>query len=126
MRGIKWAIVGTVLLVASGCVLRGPMGRHRPDVAAFLSFDEGPLTFSRAYSSGDVGPFTIGDSRSVTRARLSTFPLLDQDKAQLSSTAPTWTVALRARNGGYTIYTLSFEGDRIASVRAFYSLFAGL
>jgi hypothetical protein len=58
--------------VTAGCVLRQPLGRRRPDLAALLSIDHG-LTFERTYSSGKVGPFSIEDRRSVTRQRLPAF-----------------------------------------------------
>ena len=125
MRPVLWATIGTLIILTAGCALRQPLGRSRPDLAALLSLDHG-LTFERTYSSGRVGPFDIGIARSVTRQRLSGFPLLDQDKAQLTGNAPTWTVALPAKSGGYSIYTLKFEGERLASVNAFYSVFAGL
>ncbi len=116
----------TLVAVTAGCALRPSLGRSRPDLAAFLSFDDGPLTFSRTYSSGRVGPFNVEDSRSLTRQRLSGFPLLEQDEAQLSGTDAVWRISLPARSGGYTIYTLTFQGERIATVNAFYSIFAGL
>src|SRR4051794_25604428 len=96
MRSIHWTIIGAILVVTVGCALRPSVGRSRPDLAALVSFDGEPLTFARTYSSGKVGPFTIGDSRKVTRQRLSALPLLDQDKAQLGGEAPTWRVALPA------------------------------
>jgi hypothetical protein len=128
MRPLKWVVIGTLLVVIAGCALRPTLGRSRPDLAALLSFDapDGPLTFERTYSSGKVGPFIIGDSRSVTRERLSTLPLDDEDKAQLGGKGSTWRVGLPAKSGGYNIYTVHFESERIASVEAFYSVFAGL
>ena len=126
MRPFHWAVIGTLAVVTAGCALRPSLGRSRPDLAALMSFDGDPLTFERTYSSGKVGPFTIGDSRSVTRERLSTFPLDDQEKTQLSTKESTWRVGLPAKSGGYNIYTLHFQGDRIGSVEAFYSVFAGL
>jgi hypothetical protein len=109
-------------LVGAGCAVRPALGRSRPDLAALLSFG----TFERTYSSGNVGPFTIGERRNVTRQRLATFSLLEQDKAQLAGNAATWRVALPAKSGGYNVYTLNFEGKQLASVKAFYSVFAGL
>jgi len=126
MRGSSWALIGAFVMMGAGCALRPSLGRSRPDLAALLSFDGGPLTFERTYSSGTVGPFSIGESRAVTRRRLSSFPLLDQDKAQLNGNRATWTAALPSKSGGYNIYTLSFRAERLASVRAFYSVFAGL
>ena len=126
MRPIAWALIGTLLAVAVGCASRPSLGRSRPDLAALLSFDGGPLTFERTYFSGSVGPFTVGESRGVTRRRLSSFQLDDQDKAQLNGNGPTWRVALPSKSGGYNIYTLNFKAERLASVKAFYSAFAGL
>ena len=91
-----------------------------------MSFDDGPLTFSRAYTSRTVGPFTIGESRSVTRQQLANLRLLEQDKPQLAGKEANWRIALPARSGGYSIYTLTFEGEQLVAVKAFYSLFAGL
>lgn len=123
----KWIIAGIALAAVAGCASRSWVGRSRPDLAALLSFEEGrPLTFARTYTAGKVGPFTIGENRSTTRECLSAFPLLDQDKGQLTGEASNWTVALPARSGGYNIYTLKFAGDHVVSVRAFYSMLAGL
>lgn len=123
----KWLIAAIALTIGGGCASRPWVGRSRPDLAALLSFDDGtPLTFARTYAEGKVGPFTIGESRSATRERLSTFPLLDQDRGQLTGGASNWRIALPAKSGGYNIYTLKFAGGHVVSVRAFYSLFAGL
>ena len=113
-------------MIAGGCALRPSLGRSRPDLAALMSFDDGPLTFARTYSTGQIGPFTIGESRNVVRKRLSGLPLLDQDKAQLAGNAPDWSVSLPAESGGYNLYTLNFRDDRISSVKALNSVFAGL
>jgi hypothetical protein len=125
-QGTKVAIGALLVAVVAGIAFRQPMGRSRPDLAAILSFDDGPLTFARTYSSGVVGPFAIGDSREVTARRLSALPLLAQDRPQLSGKAAVWRVALPAKSGGHAIYTLRFERERVATVKAFYSMFAGL
>lgn len=123
----RWLIAGIALAAVGGFASRPWVGRSRPDLAALLSFDDGtPLTFARTYTAGKVGPFTIGESRRSARQSLSTFPLLDQDRGQLTVEASSWRVALPARNGGYTIYTLKFAGGHVVSVQAFYSVFAGL
>jgi hypothetical protein len=126
VRGRNLIIIAVLVVVATGCALRPSVGRTRPDLAAAVSFDDGPLTFSRTYNSGEVGPFTVGESRSRTRRRLASFRLLEQDQAQLNGGDARWTVALPAQSGGYSIYTLTFEGERLTSVKAFYSLLAGL
>lgn len=123
----RWLIAGIALAVVGGCASRSWVGRSRPDLAALLSFDDGtPLTFARTYAAGKVGPFTIGESLSATRARLSTFSLIDQDRGQLTGEASSWRVSLPAQSGGYNIYTLKFARGELVSVRAFYSVFAGL
>lgn len=127
MVSARWLIAGIALAIVGGCASRSWVGRSRPDLAALLSFDDGtPLTFARTYAAGNVGPFIIGESSSATRARLSTFSLLDQDKGQLTGEAPSWRVSLPAKSGGYNIYTLKFAGGELVSVRAFYSVFASL
>ena len=126
MRVRHWTIVVILVVIAAGWALRPSLGRSRPDLAALVSFDDGPLTFSRTYTEGEVGPFTIGDSRSATRQRLASFQLLEQDTPQLSGKEARWRVALRAQSGGYSIYTLTFQGERLTTVKAFYSLLAGL
>jgi hypothetical protein len=123
----QWLIAGIALATVGGCASRPWIGRRRPDLAAILSFDDGiPLTFARTYTEGEVGPFTIGESRRATRERLATLPLLDQDRGQLTGEASSWSVALPAKSGGYSIYTLKFASGHVLSVRAFYSMFAGL
>ena len=123
----RWLIAGIGLAVVGGCASRPWVGRSRPDLAALLSFDDGhPLTFARTYTAGKVGPFTIGESRGAARERLSSLPLLDQDRGQFSREASSWRVSLPAKCGGYNTYTLRFAGDRVVSIRAFYSVIAGL
>ena len=123
MRYIKWVIISSLIVVSAGCVLRPSLGRSRPDLAALLSFDGEPLTFERTYTSGNVGPFTIGDTRLVTMQRLSTEPLRDRDM-ELHGTPASWTAVLPARSGGSCLYTLNFEGERLTKVKAFYSVWA--
>ena len=122
----KLVIIALLVAVTAGCALRVPLGRSRPDIAALMSFDDGPLTFARTYDTGQVGPFTIGQSRGVLREHLLIGPLLAEDRVQLASDAPVWRVALPAKSGGYNIYTLNFMDDQLVSVEAFYSIFAGL
>lgn len=126
MQGRHWTIIVILVVVAGVWALRPSLGRSRPDLAALVSFDDGPLTFSWTYKEGEVGPFIIGESRSTTRQRLANLSLLEQDEAQLRGQEAKWRVALPAQSGGYSIYTLTFAGERLASVKAFYSLFAGL
>lgn len=116
----------TVALIVTAVFTRGPLGRTRPDLAAWFSFDGAPLTFSRAYTSGRVGPFTIGDTHAEIIQRLSSQRILAQDSPQLSKSLPEWTVSLPADCGGYVTYTITFNADRAFSIRTFYSVFAGL
>lgn len=118
--------VTATALIAAGFLVRGPVGRTRPDLIAWLSFDGGPLTFSRSYRSGSVGPFRVGDTHAATIDRLSSQHVLAQDMPQLRREQPVWKLSLPAASGGYVTYTITFAADRITSVRAFYSVFAGL
>jgi hypothetical protein len=120
-----WASA-TVALIVAGVLLRGPLGRTRPDLMAWFSFEDGPLTFSRSYRSGTVGPFRVGDIHAMTVDRLSSQHVLAQDMPQLWKERPEWTLSLPAASGGYVTYTITFTADRVTTVRSFYSVFAGL
>jgi hypothetical protein len=120
-----WAIA-TVALIVAGVLARGPIGRTRPDLVAWFSFDDGPLTFSLNYRSGSVGRFKVGDTHAATIDRLSSQHVLAQDMPQLGEKQPVWKLSLPAASGGYVTYTIMFAADRITSVRVFYSVFAGL
>lgn len=115
-----------VALIITAVLARGPLGRTRPDLAAWFSFDGAPLTFSHTYTSGRAGPFTIGGTRAEIIQRLSSHHMLAQDIPQLSKSQPEWIVSLPADGGGYVTYTIAFTADRSVSVRTFYSVFAGL
>jgi hypothetical protein len=125
-RGKLIWVTATVALIVTAVLARGPLGRTRPDLAAWLSFDDGPLTFSRAYTSGRVGPFTIGDTHAAVVERLSSQHVLAQDVPQLSKNRSEWTVSLPASAGAYVTYTIAFTADRAVSIRTFYSVFSGL
>lgn len=124
-RKLIWA-GATVALIVAGVLARGPVGRARPDLMAWFSFDDGPLTFSNSYRSGSVGPFKVGDTHAATIERLSSQHVLAQDMPQLWNEQPVWKLSLPAVSGGYVTYTITFSADRITSVHAFYSVFAGL
>ncbi len=125
-RGI--IIFGTILIVAITCasLARHTLGRTRPDLVAWFSFDDGPLTFARVYTSGSVGPFRVGDTRAATASRLSKVQVPAQDMPQLWRQRPQWSLSLPSRGGGYSTYTITFTDDRVMSIQAFYSVFAGL
>lgn len=125
-RGKLIWTTATVALIVVGGLVRAPVGRTRPDLMAWFSFDDGPLTFSRSYRSGGVGPFKVGDTRAATIERLSSQHVLAEDMAQLRKEQPVWRLSLPAVCGGYVTYTITFAADRVTSVRAFYSVFAGL
>lgn len=113
-------------LIVTGILVRSPLGRTRPDLAAWFSFDDGPLAFSHKYTSGRVGPFTVGDTSAATIDRLSSQHLLAEDIPQIQGKLPRWRLSLPARTGGYVTYTIMFAGGRITSINAYYSMFAGL
>lgn len=125
-RVIKFLVVGMLIAVAVAYAVRPTLGRTRPDLAALISFDDGLFGFAETYSAGRVGPFTVGDTRSTTVERLRRISLLEQDQAQLRTKSAVWRLALPAKSGGWAIYTLRFDDERIVSVKAYYSVFAGL
>jgi len=58
--------------------------------------------------------------------RLKAASLLDQDKPQLDNDDSERRFAIPAPTGGYSIYTVKFSRDQVASVQSFYSCLAGL
>ena len=125
-RPTKLLLFGVLAAVVAGVAIRPHLGRTRPDLAALLSSDDGLFGFAETYTSGQVGPFNIGDTRSQTVARLENVRLLNQDQAQLRTNSSSWRIAVPAKSGGWAIYTLRFQDERVTSVKAYYSLFAGL
>jgi hypothetical protein len=117
------ALIGTSICAS---LARQPVGRTRPDLAAWFSFDDGPLTFSSVYTSGSVGPFKVGDTHATTVDRLSKVDVLAQDMPQLQQQRPEWRLSLPSQGGGYSTYTVTFTGDRVTAIRSYYSIFAGL
>ena len=122
-----WALAfaGIVSIVVALVALRQTLGRERPDLLAWISFDDGPLAFSKTYQSGRIGPFEVGQSRTQTLARLRSMTLLEQDRPQLQNAGP-WRISLPARSGGYVTYTVNFERGNVRDVRAYYAVLAGL
>ena len=127
-KKLRIVVIAVTLVIALPFAMRQTFGRSRPDLAAWFSFDEGTLwTFSKTYHDGTVGPVSVGESRQILKTRLLALGQLDlTDKSQLFDAAPEWRFGLPARSGGYIIYTINFESDRVVSVQPFYSVFAGL
>ena len=126
-RGTKIAtIVVLSVVTVAGCASRHSLGRSRPDLAALISVDDGLFGFAETYTTGSVGPFKIGDTRAGTIGRLERIRLFPDDRAQLQQNSPSWRLSIPARSGGHSVYTLRFANERIVSVRAYYSVFAGL
>ena len=123
---LKLLLVSVLIAAVVAYSARPTLGRTRPDLAALISFDDGLFGFAETYTAGQVGPFDVGDTRSETVERLRSFSLLEEDQAQLRTNSAVWRLALPAKSGGWAIYTLSFDDERITSVKAYYSLFAGL
>ena len=115
-----------LIAAAAACAALPTLGRTRPDLAALISFDDGLFGFAETYTAGRVGPFRVRDTRSTTVERLRSFSLHEQDEDQLQTNNAVGRLALPAKSGGWAIYTLRFKDDRIASVKAYYSIFAGL
>jgi hypothetical protein len=125
-QGIKFLLAGALIAVVSGCVARQALGRTRPDLAALISCDDGIFAFAETYTTSDVEPFRIGDSRTETVARLRHIQLLEHDQAQLRTSDARWRLAVPAKSGGWAVYTLWFKDERVTAVKAYYSVFAGL
>ena len=127
-KKLRIVVIVLALVIALPFGMQQTFGRSRPDIAAWFSIDEGMLwTFSKTYHDGTVGPVSVGESRQTLKARLLALGQLDEaDKSQLLDAVPEWRFGLPARSGGYTIYTINFESDRVVSVQPFYSVFAGL
>ena len=126
-RRTKIATMVVLLVTAvAGCATRHSLGRTRPDLAALLSVDDGLFGFAETYTKGAVGPFRVGDTREATIDRVENIRLFPDDQAQLQEMRQNWRLAIPAKSGGYAIYTLRFENERVVSVRAYYSVFAGL
>jgi hypothetical protein len=123
-----WAfgLVGLAVAVVIVVALRQTLGRERPDLLAWVSFDDGPFAFAKTYKNGRVGPFDVGQTRAQAVGRLSDLSLLEEDRPQLHQNAPKWRVSLPARSGGYVTYTVRFDHERVRDVQAYYAILAGL
>lgn len=124
----KSAIVAAVfaVLVVTHFGVRAIYGRDRPDLAAWVSSDDGLWSFEKEYTSGAIGPFAIGESRDYARAKLSTTKLFENDVAEIDKPSGDWRIALPAKSGGYVIHTVEFADERVSSVKVYYAVFAGL
>ena len=113
-------------LVAGHLGVRSAYGRDRPDLAAWMSFDDGLWAYQYTFRNGAVGPFIVGQSRNDARKQLEGEYLFDHDRQQVAEASGDWRIALPAQSGGYVIYTVQFKDDQIASIKPYYSVFAGL
>ena len=124
---IKAVLVGVLVAVLTTHFgIRSAFGRHRPDLTAWVSFDDGLWAYQHTFRDGSVGPLTVGQSRSSARKKLENLHLFDHDRRQIAKPAGDWRIASPAGSGGYVIYTVQFDADRVASVKSYYSVFAGL
>ena len=115
-----------VAVVTTHFGIRSAFGRDRPDLAAWVSFDDGLWAYQQTFCDGSVGPLTVGQSRSSARKKLENLRFFDQDRRQIAELAGDWRIASPAGSGGYVIYTVQFDADRVASIKSYYSVFAGL
>jgi len=115
-----------LVLVTAHIGVRSAFGRERADLAAWVSYDDGLWTYQRTFRDGAVGPFLVDQSRNAARNQLKTARLFDLDRLQVTKPSGDWRIALPAQSGGCIIYTVRFDADRVASVKAYYSVFAGL
>lgn len=103
-----------LVLVAAHFGVRSAFGRDRADLAALVSFDDGLGTYQRTFRDGAVGPFLVGQSRNAARNQLKATGLFDLDGRQVTKPSGDWRLALPAQSGGYIIYTVRFDADRVA------------
>ena len=106
--------------------VRAAFDRTRPDIAAWVSFDDGLWSFEKTFEYGPVGPFEVGQSREDARRQLENVNLFENDRSQIGSETGDWRIALPAQGGGYGIYTVQFDGNHIASIKTYYAVLAGL
>ena len=117
--------IPAILFITHFCV-RAAFDRERPDLAAWVSFDDGLWSFEKTFEDGPVGPFLVGQSREEARTRLESVVLFDDDRTQLGRKSGDWRIALPAKSGGYVIYTVRFDDNQIASIKTYYAVLAGL
>lgn len=140
MLSTRTAILGLVaLILAALFLLRGAIGRSHPGVPAYYSFDSHAFTFNNSYTSGSVGPFTIGYTKAESIASLDNSGILfrlpmamaeDQleefyfrENSGISSAMrnvllgnSTWRISTSAQ-GANVVYWLVFNNDRLVSIR---------
>lgn len=118
-------VIPAILFIAHFCI-RAAFDRERPDLAAWVSFDDGLWSFEKTFEDGAVGPFEVGQSREEARTRLEGVDLFDEDRTQVGSKSGDWRIALPAQSGGYVIYTVRFDDNQIASIKTYYAVLVGL
>lgn len=118
-------VIPAILFIAHVGV-RAAFDRERPDLAAWVSFDDGLWSFEKTFEYGPVGPFKVGQSREEARKQLENVNLFEDDRSQTGSESGDWRIALPAQSGGYVIYTLRFDDNHIASIKTYYAVLAGL
>jgi hypothetical protein len=119
-------IIAILILAASHVGIRSLFGRERPDIAAWVSFDDGLWAYKKTYTDGAAGPFYVGQSREAAKVALSDIQLFDEDRDLIFKPSANWRLALPARRGGYVIYTVKFDRDEVTSIQIYYAVFAGL
>jgi hypothetical protein len=120
-------LVATFLVLATlHFGIRSVFGRNRPDLAAWVSFDDGLWAYKHTFRDGVVGPFRIGQSRDEAGMRLQSLNLLDEDRGQVAKSSGDWRVAIPAESGGYSVYMVHFDAEHVASVTAYYYVLADL
>jgi len=126
LRSGAISVAVLVMLITIHLGVRSAYGRDRPDLAAWVSFDDGLWAYQHTFRDGAVGPFSVGQSRDSARNKLENIRLFDHDRQQVAEPSGDWRIALPAQSGGYVIYAIQFDANRIVSIRPYYSVFAGL
>ena len=110
-------VVGAVGVVYSA---RSAVARTKPCAVVPYSFDGEPFTFEHTYSSGSVGPFTVGQKRSEAFAAVTSQGL------PVAKSSDEWRVAVKACSETHAHYTATFAKGRLQKVKLFVSAFEGL
>ena len=126
--------------------LRSSIARTVPGVPAHYSFDQGLFRYHTTYSSGQVGPFSIGATKEQAMLDLERygksfiFPMEMESEAEeslyftrqtalsplareLLGQSESWRVSLEEQ-GATVVYDVIFAGGRIAQVQLFSTLLA--
>lgn len=133
---IAYVLLSVVLSIAGA-----PVARSYPGLLTYFSFKNGAFTWSYEFERGKVSPFRLGDDRNKTwdiikQCRCFMIipggetPLARFDEltaTEISDLTRRDNVLLsRQQLGSPILYDLTFEGNKLTSIRISSSAFSGL